>query len=122
MAKILIADDSPALREMVREMLGALGHEVVDAANGSEALQRLQESRPDLILLDLQMPALDGVTTLQHIRRDPRFARLPVIALTALAMTGDRQQALDAGFDDYLSKPVSMAQLSKYVERHLNLR
>lgn len=122
MGKILVADDNPTLRELFREMLGVLGHEVVDASNGLEALKRLQETLPDLVLLDIQMPVLDGLTTLQHIRRDPRFSELPVIALTAFAMSGDAEKAEDAGFDDYLPKPVTMAQLNQHLERHLNHR
>lgn len=122
MARILVADDNPSLRELMSEMLTAVGHEVVLASNGLEVMMRIQKDLPQLVLLDLQMPVLDGVVTLKQIRSDPRLARIPVVALTAFAMAGDQDKALGAGFDDYLPKPVGLAELKRCIDKHLGKR
>jgi CheY-like chemotaxis protein len=117
--KVLVAEDDPALRELVRETLSLLGYEVVEAADGEEALRKIQESVPDLALLDMQMPKLDGAAVIQRIRSDPRLAKLPVVALTGMAMRGDRESGLESGFDDYLTKPVSAKELKKLLAEML---
>lgn len=106
MKRILVAEDNPANRELIRAILEASGCEVVEAEDGEEALLKIREAEPDLILMDVQMPRLDGVAVLQQLRAEPSLATIPVIALTAYAMRGDRERFLAAGFDSYLSKPI----------------
>lgn len=119
MKKILVAEDNAALRELVRETVEGLGYEVIEAVDGEEALRKIRESPPDLVLLDIQMPKLDGTAVLQRIRQDQRLAALPVIALTAFAMRGDREKGIEAGFDNYLAKPVAVRELKKLLKEML---
>jgi len=109
--KVLVVDDNPAGRELVRECLQDYASSITEAANGREALDKLRTSLPDLVLLDIQMPEMDGYEVLREIRRDPGLKSLRVVALTAFAMQGDQERALAAGFDDYLTKPVTAAKL-----------
>ena len=95
----------------MRESLKDYVSSIVEASNGREALQKIRVTRPDLVLLDIQMPEMDGYEVLREIRGDPALTGLRVIALTAFAMRDDRERALAAGFDDYLPKPVTAAQL-----------
>lgn len=117
MRKILVAEDDPASRELVREILAACGYEVVEARDGDEALRKIEQTVPDLVLLDIQMPVLDGFAVLRQVRQDPRFATLRIVALTAFAMWGDREKVLEAGFDAYLAKPLDAASLRAQIEQ-----
>ena len=119
MTKVLVADDNAAGRELVRTVLERLGYEITEAADGWEALRAARELRPDLIILDLNMPRMDGFEVIRELRRHAEFAVTPVLALTASAMQGDRQQAIDAGFTNYMSKPIGPRQLRTEVERLL---
>src|SRR4051812_36999661 len=101
MMRVLVAEDNPMNRELIRSILEDRGCEVVEAADGEEALAKIRESEPDLILMDVQMPRLDGIDALHRLRHDPILASIPVIALTAYAMCGDKEQFLAAGFDSY---------------------
>jgi PAS domain S-box-containing protein len=114
--RVLIADDNPAGRELVREGLSDHASSIIEAADGREALERIRETLPDLVLLDIQMPEMDGYQVLREIRSDPSLQGLRVVALTAFAMQGDRERALQAGFDDYLTKPVTVAKLKAQLE------
>lgn len=116
---ILVADDRPEGRELVRTVLESTGFEVHEAADGIEALSAAHRLRPDLIILDLHMPGLDGFGVIKELRADPAFGDTPVMALTASAMQGDRQRALAAGFTGYLAKPVSLKALRSEVVRLL---
>ena len=120
MKKILIAEDNPVNRELLHELLEARGYEVEEAENGQEALQMIAQSRPDALLLDLNMPVLDGFSTVRKIREDAAISSLPVLAVTAYAMRGDREKTLQAGFDGYLSKPINPAALDAELERIWN--
>ncbi len=115
MKRILVVDDNLASLELAREVLEGPSQHVLEAHNGLEALDLLPEAKPDLVLLDIQMPELDGYSILRRIREDPRFAHLRVVALTASAMQGDREKALAAGFDDYIIKPMQIQALRKRV-------
>lgn len=117
--KILIADDKATSRELVRTVLERIGHEVFEANDGIEVLNAAGQVSPDLIILDLHMPGLDGFEVVKELRSSPRFADTPVMALTASAMEGDRQRAMTAGFTSYMSKPVSLRVLRTEVERLL---
>jgi len=114
--RVLVADDNPAGRELVRETLSEHVAAIVEAADGREALHKIRETRPDLVLLDIQMPEMDGFAVLREIRDDPELRGLRVVALTAFAMQGDRERALEAGFDDYVTKPVTIAKLKAQLE------
>jgi len=114
--RVLVADDNPAGRELVREGLTGLASSIIEASDGREALEKIRETRPDLVLLDIQMPEMDGYAVLREIRKDPDLRGLRVVALTAFAMQGDRERALEAGFDDYLTKPVTVAKLKAQLE------
>ena len=116
MKTILVADDNAVSRELVREALEQIGYRVVEAADGREALAKALESAPDLALLDIRMPVLDGYATVRAIRDDPRLAAIPVLALTAFAMRGDAEKAAAAGFNGYLTKPIGVAALRAAVE------
>ena len=120
MKRILIADDKATSRELLRTVLERQGYMVTEAADGEEALEKAQAETPDLILLDLQMPVRTGYEVLGELRQDPRYTSLPVIALTASAMPGDRERALAAGFTAYIAKPVALAQLRAEVQRLLH--
>ena len=119
MRTILVADDNAISRELIREILASDDCRVVEAENGIEALERTAEVRPDLVLLDIQMPIMDGFAVIRELRRDDRFLRLPVVALTASAMKNDRERALAAGFDEYITKPIRAATLRVQVRRLL---
>ena len=115
MSRVLIAEDDPGSRELLAEVLNALGYDVVSTADGQEALEKLEEACPDLILLDLQMPRMDGLATIQRIRENPRFSDLPVFAVTAYAMKGDRERALEKEFNGYFSKPIDPLSLQSNI-------
>jgi len=108
MKTVLVADDNPVSRELIREILETDDCEVIEASDGREALEKLRQHQPDLALLDIQMPVLDGNTVIRELRADPRFSQLPVVALTAYAMQGDREKALSLGFDSYITKPIDI--------------
>jgi CheY-like chemotaxis protein len=118
-AVILIADDRASSRELLRTVLQRAGYEVLEAEDGEQALAQARSGHPDMILLDLQMPGLDGFGVLAVLRGDPQFAQLPVLALTASAMRGDREKILEAGFTDYLAKPAGPEVLRETVARLL---
>jgi CheY-like chemotaxis protein len=119
MKTVLIADDKATSRELVRTVLERSGYLVVEAGDGIEALRSARESKPDLIILDLHMPGLDGFGVVREIRLDRNLAATPVMALTASAMQGDRERALAAGFTSYLAKPIQLSFLRSEVERML---
>ena len=119
MKKILVADDKATGRELVKTVLESTGYQVFEATDGIQALDAANRIRPDLIILDLHMPGLDGFGVIKELRLQPDFATLPVVALTASAMQGDRQRALSAGFTGYITKPVSLKFLRSEVERLL---
>ena len=114
---ILVADDNLASRELMRELLEASGHRVVEATNGREALDLIHRDGPDVVFLDLQMPVLDGFCVVRELRSDERFRRLPAVAVTASAMLGDRELAIAAGFDSYITKPINLNEVRKQAEQ-----
>lgn len=116
---LLIVEDDEAGALLLSDYLVHRGHEVSLARNGFEALRLVQERRPDLILMDVQMPGLDGLETIRRLRRDEHSERTPVLALTALAMPGDRERCLAAGASGYLTKPVDLAALARTIESFL---
>jgi two-component system cell cycle response regulator DivK len=119
---ILIAEDNAVNRELLRELLETRGHTVLEACNGQEALDILEQTKPDLLLLDIGMPVLDGFAVIRKIRENPRLGALPVVAVTAYAMQGDREKILNSKFDGYLSKPIHSQSLTEELHRLLNKR
>jgi two-component system cell cycle response regulator DivK len=120
MKRILIADDKATSRELLRTVLENQGYAVIEASNGEEALGKTRSDAPDLILLDLQMPKRNGYEVLGELRKEPAYAKLPIIALTASAMQGDREKALAAGFTAYLTKPVTLSTIRTEIRRLLD--
>lgn len=119
MTTVLIADDKPTGRELVRTVLENSGYTVYEASDGVEAVRFARELHPDLIILDLHMPGLDGFGVIQELRRDAQFSSTPIMALTASAMQGDRERAMSAGFTGYITKPIRLSALRGEVERLL---
>ncbi len=120
MARILLVEDNELNRDMLSRRLQRRGFQVDLAADGKEGLQMADASMPDLILLDLSLPEMDGWEVLRRLKVHPRMKSIPVIALTAHALVTDRNRALEAGFDDYDIKPVEMPRLLKKIEMLLN--
>ena len=111
MAKILLVEDNELNRDMLSRRLAKRGFDVVVATDGQQGIDRSRTDNPDLILMDLSLPVVDGWAATQQIKANPDTGRIPVIALTAHAMAGDREKAMDAGCDDYDSKPVELDRL-----------
>src|SRR5882762_5954796 len=120
MSTILLAEDNAINRELLREILETRGYTVLEACDGQQALQMIEQAPPDIVLMDIGMPILDGFATLSRIRQNPRLTSLPVVAVTAYAMQGDREKIIDAGFNGYLSKPVNFHSLGMELERLLD--
>jgi CheY-like chemotaxis protein len=119
MRTLLVADDNRLSRELVRDVFESADWRVVEAGNGQEVLERLEAASPDLVLLDLEMPVKDGFAALAEIRNNPRFSRIPVMAVTAKAMQRDRDRIVTAGFDECITKPIDVAKLRKHVDELL---
>lgn len=119
MSVILVADDSPSNRELLRTLLTHAGHVVVEAHDGEHALQQARATQPALAIVDIQMPRLDGYGVLAAMRGDPALRGIPVIALTAYAMDGDRARGLAAGFRAYVTKPVTLRNLRQILDEVL---
>jgi CheY-like chemotaxis protein len=119
MSKILLVEDVEDNRELARLLLETAGHEVIEAHNGLEALELATTSAPDLVLMDLSLPELDGWEATRRLRADPATASLPIVALTAHAMAGDRERVLAAGFDSYIAKPIVVSEFVPALARFL---
>jgi two-component system, cell cycle response regulator DivK len=115
MARILLAEDNEMNRDMLSRRLARRGHVITVAVDGQQALDLAGSAPPDLVLMDLNLPVLDGWEATRRLRADPRTSRIPVIALTAHAMLGDREKALNAGCDDYATKPVDLSRLLEQI-------
>ena len=109
--RILVVEDNPLNLKLVRDVLGAAGYDVLEARSGEEGLLVAAEHSPDLVLMDLQLPGIDGTETLQRLRRETLPPAVPVVAVTAFAMAEDHAQAERAGFDAYVEKPISVRGL-----------
>ena len=116
---ILIIEDQALNRKVVRIVLQSKGYDVIEATNADEALRCLEMDIPSLILMDIALPGKSGEELARQIKTDPNWCHIPIIALTAAAMTGDRERILKSGCDDYLSKPIDTQVLVKRVEHHL---
>ena len=112
---ILIVEDNEKNLKLVRDLLQFKGYRTLEAVTAEDGIRLAQDQRPDLILMDIQLPGTDGTTALQRLRAEPRTSAIPVIALTAFAMKDDRQRFLDAGFDGYLDKPINIKTFPEQV-------
>lgn len=115
---ILVVEDNEKNMKLFRDVLEAKGYRVLEARSGAEAVELAYEHDPDLVLMDIQLPDIGGVEALGRLRADEDTSSIPVVALTAQAMDGDRERFLAAGFDGYMSKPVDIAAFVAMVEEH----
>lgn len=118
-AHVLIVEDNPANLELMRYLLAAFKYRVCVSSNGEDALAAARFERPDLVLCDIQLPGIDGYEVVRRLRGDGELAKLPIVAVTALAMVGDRDKILAAGFDGYLSKPIDPETFVREAEAFL---
>ena len=116
--RILVVEDNEKNMKLFRDVLGATGYETLEAVSGEAAVALAAERTPDLVLMDIQLPDIDGCEALSRLRADERTAAVPVLAVTAQAMQGDRERFLAVGFDGYLSKPVDVVELVRTVGEH----
>jgi len=116
MAHILLVEDNELNRDMLIRRLQRRGYQVESAINGKEGLEKAETSIPDLILLDLSLPEMDGWEVLQHLKQNERLKKIPVVALTAHALLSDRNRAFAAGFDEYDIKPIELTRLLQKME------
>lgn len=118
--KILVVDDEPSIVRLMEFILARQGHEMLVAVNGEEALQAVQTHQPDLVLLDIMMPRIDGYEVARTLRADPQTANMPIIMLSAKAQEEDIQKGIDVGVNEYITKPFSPEQLVHVVTEYLN--
>ncbi|MGI9624474.1 MAG: response regulator [Acidimicrobiales bacterium] len=116
MAKLLLVEDNEMNRDMLSRRLSKRGYEVTMAVDGQEGVDAARDGQPDLILLDMSLPVLDGWAAAEILKKDPATLDIPIIALTAHALAGDREKALEAGCDDYDTKPVELSRLLEKIE------
>jgi two-component system, cell cycle response regulator DivK len=121
-AQILVVEDNQKNMKLFRDVLQVTGYRTLEATTGGRAVELATEHRPDLVLMDIQLPDIDGVEALGRLRADERTASIPVLALTAQAMEGDRERFRAAGFDGYISKPVNIVSLISTVKQHCDGR
>lgn len=119
MKKILIVEDNEQNMELFRDLLLAKGYAVIEAMDGETALDKVHRETPDLILMDIQLPRIDGVEVTRRMRNYPALNNTAIIAVTAHAMKGDREGFLKAGFNDYIAKPINIMSFLQTIENHL---
>jgi two-component system, cell cycle response regulator DivK len=117
--RILVAEDQEDNRQILRDLLGSVDYEMIEAADGEAAVAAAERERPDLILMDIQMPLLDGYEATRRIKADPALKAIPIIVVTSYALSGDEAKARDAGCDAYVTKPYSPRQLLAKIREFL---
>jgi len=117
---ILIVEDNEKSRKLVRDVLRFKGYETIEAATGEDGVRLARERSPSLVVMDIQLPGIDGIAALGRLRNDPATQRIPVIAVTASAMTHDRQKVMAAGFDGYQAKPINVKEFLETVQQILD--
>ena len=114
--RILVIEDNPVNLELMTDLLEAFGFTVLAARDGAQGIALVRQEKLDLIICDVQMPGMDGYEVASYLKRDPMLRRIPLVAVTALAMVGDREKVLVAGFDGYIDKPISPELFKQQVE------
>ena len=117
--KILIVEDNQDSRELVVKVLKNKGYQTIEAADGEEALEKVAAEKPDLILLDISIPKIDGYEVAKRLKSQEEYRDIPIVALTAHAMKGDREKVIVAGFEGYISKPINVRELPEQVRSYL---
>ena len=117
--RILVVEDQPDSRQIIRDMVASTDYEITEAENGEEALAAIAKQRPDLILMDIQLPIMDGYTATRLIKTDPDLRSIPIIAVTSYALASEEKKARAAGCDDYVTKPFSPRQLLAKIRQHM---
>ena len=117
---VLIVEDNELNMKLFRDLLEIHGYQTLEARTGPEALECLKENRPDLILMDIQLPEVSGLEVTREIKNNPEMAEIPVIAVTAFAMKGDEERIRQGGCEDYIAKPISVASFLEKVKRYLD--
>ena len=118
--RILVVEDQEDNRQIIRDMLAGTDYEIIEAENGEEALAAVAKQRPDLILMDIQLPIMDGYEATRRIKADPALRSIPIIAVTSYALSGEDKKAREAGCDAYIPKPYSPRELLAKVRQHLS--
>ena len=119
MAQILLVEDNEVNRDMLSRRLKRRGFTVIEAVDGQQAIEKAESAKPDLILMDMSLPVVDGWEATRRIKGDPSLAHIPIVGLTAHAMVGDRELALKAGCDEYATKPIDFEKLLETINRFL---
>lgn len=117
--RVLVVEDHEDNRQILRDLLASAGFEMIEAGNGEQAVALAKECRPDIILMDIQLPVLDGYEATRRIKADPELQPIPVIVVTSYALSGDEEKARLAGCDDYVSKPFSPRDLLTKIRRYI---
>ena len=116
---VMVVEDNEKNRKLMRVVLKAKGYNIIEAATGEEALNLLKNQKPDIILMDIQLPGIDGLTLIKEIKASAVTKDIPIIAVTAYAMKGDEQKILDTGCNAYVSKPINTQELPLIVEKYI---
>jgi len=119
---ILIVEDNEKNRKLARDVLQAKGYQTLEAETGEEGVRLAKERRPELVLMDIQLPGIDGIAAMKRIRTDERTKHIPTVALTASVMTGDRERFNEAGFDGFIAKPIDVKTLPATVRGYLEAK
>ena len=122
MGTVLIVDDSAANRKLAKVIVESMGHEATFAEDGAEAMESIRLRAPDLVLMDIQMPMMNGYDAYKNIRSDPALQGITVIAFTSHAMRGDREKIIASGFDDYLTKPLDLQRFREIMNKYIKAR
>jgi two-component system cell cycle response regulator DivK len=117
--RILVVEDQDDNRQIIRDLLSATDYEIMEAESGEQALEAVAKQRPDLILMDIQLPGIDGYEATRRIKADPALRSIPIIAVTSYALSGEEQKAQAAGCDEYVPKPYSPRQLLAKIRQYL---
>jgi two-component system, cell cycle response regulator DivK len=118
--RILVVEDQPDNRQIIRDMLAPTDYEITEVEDGEQALLAVTKQRPDLILMDIQLPIIDGYTATRKIKANPEWGSIPIIAVTSYALSGEEKKAREAGCDDYVPKPFRPRQLLAKIRQHLS--
>ncbi|MCC7212703.1 MAG: response regulator [Candidatus Brocadia sp.] len=116
---VMVVEDNEKNRKLVRVVLKSKGYNVIEATTGEEALNILKNQKPNIILMDIQLPGIDGLTLIKQIKADAATKEIPIIAVTAYAMKGDEQKILDTGCEAYMSKPINTQELPLAIEKYI---